>query len=56
VSGIVGGWRPEMGGPMRVSSPFVVTDYDGAVLLMVLAGEIDKKTTSTTTTTTMNNK
>jgi hypothetical protein len=39
--GIVGGWRPEMGGPMRVSSPFVVTDYDGAVLLMVLAGEND---------------
>ena len=56
VRGIVGGWRPEMGGPMRVSSPFVVTDYDGAVLLMVLAGENDKKTTSTTTTTTVNNK
>jgi hypothetical protein len=53
VRGIVGGWRPEMGGPMRVSSPFVVADYDGAVLLMVLAGENDK--TATTTTTTVSN-
>jgi hypothetical protein len=58
VRGIVGGWRPEMGGPMRVSSPFVVTDYDGAVLLMVLAGENDKNTTATTSPTTAvnNNK
>ncbi|CAL6370110.1 unnamed protein product [Bathycoccus prasinos] len=57
VRGIVGGWRPEMGGPMRVSSPFVVADYDGAVLLMVLAGENDKNTTATaaTTTTTVSN-
>jgi len=55
VRGIVGGWRPEMGGPMRVSSPFVVADYDGAVLLMVLAGENDKTATTTTTTTTVSN-
>lgn len=54
VRGIVGGWRPEMGGPMRVSSPFVVADYDGAVLLMVLAGENDKTATTTTTTTVSN--
>ena len=53
VRGIVGGWRPEMGGPMRkcllLSSR---ADYDGAVLLMVLAGENDKNTTATATTTT----